>query len=116
MKSSVTAAAIFTGIVTAANSASGETGSPSSSAFVPSPSQYILFADNIQAVSQALPNEAFLRSSDLYTITPNDFGTASSFTFPDFSVDKVCSLNFFVPSVDQVGGDINKVMFSGSGK
>ncbi|KAJ9604050.1 hypothetical protein H2200_011573 [Cladophialophora chaetospira] len=117
MKSSIVAAAAFTSIASATTSAYSTTGSPSSTnyGFTTSPSQYVLHADNIQTVSQALPNQAFLRSTNLYTVTPNDLALASSFTVPDFSVNKTCSLNFFVPSVYQVGGNTDIVTFSGSG-
>ena len=84
--------------------------------FLPSPSHFVLFADNIQTVSQANPNQAFLRSQDLYVESPGDLGTASSFTVPDFALGAQCSINLAVPSANQIGGDLSQVTFSGGGK
>jgi hypothetical protein len=123
MKTSVIAAAAITSVATATKGASGSSshyGSypPSSQdcPFIPSSDQFVLFADNIQTVSQFNPDQAFLRSQDLYVETPGDLGTASSFTVPDFALGANCSLNLAVPSINQVYGDLSQVTFSGHGK
>ncbi len=119
MKTSIIAAAAVTGIASASKGGYGGgyggSGAPSL-AFVPAADQYVLFADNIQTVSQVNADTPFLRSTDLYTITPNDLALASSFTVPDFALGLNCSLNFAVPSIGQSYGDTDIVIFSGSGK
>jgi len=119
MKTSVIAAAAIAGVATATKGGSGSSGHygsypPSSQncPFIPSSDQFILFADNIQTVSQLNPNQAFLRSQDLYVETPHDLGTASSFTVPDFALGANCSLNLAVPSIDQIYGDLSLATFS----
>ncbi|OCT47419.1 hypothetical protein CLCR_03646 [Cladophialophora carrionii] len=119
MKTSiVAAAAAIAGVATATKGSSGYGGYGSSSKdcpFVPSPGQYIKFADNIQTVSRVDKDKSFLRSSDLYVHTPGDLGTASSFTVPDFAIGANCSINLAVPTSDQVLGDLSQVTFSGNG-
>ncbi|OAP58925.1 hypothetical protein AYL99_06222 [Fonsecaea erecta] len=83
--------------------------------FIPSADQFVLFADNIQTVSQYYPDKSFLRSQDLYVETANDLATASQFTIPDFAAGATCSLNLAVPSPDQIYGDLSQAIFSGGG-
>lgn len=127
MKSTVISAAAMISAVAATKGPSGTatygSGSyPSSTPylancpFVPSPSDFVLFADNIQQVSAVQPNTAFLRSQDLYIQTAYDFGTASSFTVPDFALGANCSLNLAIPSPQQIYGDLSQALFSGGGK
>ena len=128
MKASIVAAAAIAGVATATKGGQGGQGGQGSSSygswastskncpFIPSSDQYILFADNIQTVSQFNPNTAFLRSQDLYIQSAYDQATASVFTVPDFALGAQCSLNLAVPSSDQVFGDLNQVSFSGGGK
>lgn len=126
MKSTIISVATLIGAVAATKGPSGTmtygSGSYPSSTysadcpFVPSPTDFILFADNIQQVSAVLPNTAFLRSQDLYIQTALDFGTASSFTVPDFALGANCSLNLAIPSPQQIYGDLSQALFSGGGK
>ncbi|OAL31428.1 hypothetical protein AYO22_01020 [Fonsecaea multimorphosa] len=121
MKTAVIATAAFSSIAAAKGSwhYSGSSYPPYASKdcpFIPSADQFVLFADNIQTVSQVNPNKAFLRSSDLYVETANDLATASQFTIPDFAEGANCSLNLAVPSPDQIYGDLSQAIFSGGGK
>ncbi|ETI29506.1 hypothetical protein G647_01959 [Cladophialophora carrionii CBS 160.54] len=118
MKTSIIAAAAIAGVATATKGSSGYGGYDSKAndcPFVPSPDQYILFADNIQTISRVDKDKSFLRSQDLYVETPGDLGTASSFTVPDFATGANCSINLAVPTSDQVLGDLSQVTFSGYG-
>ncbi|KIY02562.1 uncharacterized protein Z520_01027 [Fonsecaea multimorphosa CBS 102226] len=120
MKTAVIATAAFSSIAAAKGSwhYSGSSYPPYASKdcpFIPSADQFVLFADNIQTVSQVNPNKAFLRSSDLYVETANDLATASQFTIPDFAEGANCSLNLAVPSPDQIYGDLSQAIFSGGG-
>ncbi|EXJ67076.1 uncharacterized protein A1O5_09722 [Cladophialophora psammophila CBS 110553] len=120
MKTAIIAAAAFPGIATAKGSGHyGGSYPPYASRncpFIPSAGQFVLFADNIQTVSQVSPDKAFLRSQDLYVETANDLATASQFTMPDFALGANCSLNLAVPSPDQIYGDLDQDVFSGGGK
>lgn len=116
MKTSIIAAAAVIGIASASKGGYGGGYGGSGAAFVPRADQYVQFADNIQTVSQVKADTYFLRSADLYTITPNDLALASSFTVPDFALGLNCSLNLAVPSIGQSYSDTDIVIFSGSGK
>ncbi|KIW89001.1 uncharacterized protein Z519_10486 [Cladophialophora bantiana CBS 173.52] len=119
MKTAIIAAALFSGIVIAKGSGNyGASYPPYASKncpFIPSADQFVLFADNIQTVSQVSPDKAILRSQDLYVETANDLATASQFTIPDFAIGANCSLNLAVPSPDQIYGDLDQTIFSGGG-
>jgi hypothetical protein len=102
--------------ITAASSA-GNYGSPTSTCpFAPTSSQFVLFSDNVQIVSEVNPDQSFLRSESQYVLTPGDLATASSFTLPSFVEGADCSLKLVVPTPAQTNGDLSQVIFSGGGK
>ncbi|OQU95185.1 Ubiquitin 3 binding protein But2 domain-containing protein [Cladophialophora immunda] len=120
MKTAVIATAAFSSIAAAKGSwhYGGSSYPPYASKncpFIPSADQFVLFADDIQTVSQVNPDKAFLRSQDLYVETADDLATASQFTIPDFAEGANCSLNLAVPSPDQIYGDLSQAIFSGGG-
>ncbi|KAH0835293.1 hypothetical protein AYO21_01517 [Fonsecaea monophora] len=119
MRTSVVATAVFSSVAAAKGSwGSGGSYPPYASKncpFIPADDQFVLFAEDIQTVSQVKADQAFLRSQDLYVETAYDLATASQFTIPDFAAGANCSLNLAVPSPDQIYGDLSQTIFSGGG-